>query len=84
MGGMGQMYWFRRSMRMSCFARLLSDLLKSRPPEVCANIMICLVNQCNFLLDRQIEYLEENFTKEGGLRERMYNARNQYKKDKNG
>jgi four helix bundle suffix protein len=57
--------------------------IKSRPPEVCANIMICLINQCNFLLDRQIKYLEGHFTKEGGLRERMYNARSQNRKDKN-
>ena len=49
--------------------------LQSRPPEVCANIMICLINQCNFLLDRQRKHLEENFLKEGGLRERMYKAR---------
>ncbi len=55
--------------------------LKTRPPEVCANIMICLINQCNFLLDRQIKKLEEDFTKEGGLRERMYNARVNYRKN---
>lgn len=60
------------------------EFIKSRSAKVCANIMICLVNQCNFLLDRQIKYLEENFTKEGGLRERMYNARSQNRKDKNG
>jgi len=60
------------------------EFIKSRSAEVCANILICLVNQCNYLLDRQIKYLEENFTKEGGLRERMYNARSHYRKDKNG
>jgi four helix bundle suffix protein len=54
--------------------------LKTRSSEVCANIMICLINQCNFLLDRQIKKLEENFTKQGGLRERMYNARVNYRK----
>ncbi|WP_319524781.1 four helix bundle suffix domain-containing protein [uncultured Desulfosarcina sp.] len=53
--------------------------LRTRPPEVCANIMICLIHQCNFLLDRQIKHLEENFTKEGGLRERMYKARIKYR-----
>ena len=30
----------------------------ARSGIVCANIMICLVNQCNFLLDRQIRRLE--------------------------
>ena len=40
-----------------------------------ANIMICLIHQCNYLLDRQISSLEANFLKNGGLKERMYNAR---------
>lgn len=40
-----------------------------------ANIMICLIHQCNYLLDRQISSLETNFLKNGGLKERMYNAR---------
>ena len=57
------------------------NILKTRPPEVCANIMICLTNQCNFLLDRQIKKLENDFTKEGGLRERMYNARINHRKN---
>ncbi len=57
--------------------------LKEKPPEACANIMICLTNQCNFLLDRQIRKLEDDFVKQGGLRERMYNARVNYRK-KNG
>ena len=53
--------------------------LETRPPEVCANIMICLVNQCNYLLDKQIRKLEDDFVKNGGLRERMYNARREYR-----
>lgn len=60
--------------------KIFVHFLKTRSPEVCANIMICLINQCNFLLDRQIKKLEENFTKQGGLRERMYNARINYRK----
>ena len=40
-----------------------------------ANIMICLIHQCNYLLDRQISSLETNFLKNGGIKERMYNAR---------
>ncbi len=51
------------------------DFLHSRPSDVCANIIICLINQCNYLLDRQIKRQEEDFTKQGGLREQMYNAR---------
>ena len=58
------------------------NISETRPAEVCANIMICLINQCNFLLDRQIKKLENDFTKEGGLRERMYNARINQRKNK--
>ena len=52
----------------------------ARSGIVCANIMICLVNQCNFLLDRQIRRLERDFVKFGGLRERMSQARRNYRK----
>ena len=40
-----------------------------------ANIMICLINQCNYLLDRQIKSQERDFVKKGGIRERMLAAR---------
>jgi four helix bundle suffix protein len=49
--------------------------LETRPPEVVANIIICLIHQANYLLDRQLKQLEEAFLKEGGLRERMTRAR---------
>jgi four helix bundle suffix protein len=48
---------------------------ETRPPEVVANIIICLIHQTNFLLDQQIRQLEQAFLKEGGLRERMTRAR---------
>jgi four helix bundle suffix protein len=47
----------------------------TRPPEVVANIIICLIHQANYLLDQQIRQLEQAFLKEGGLRERMTRAR---------
>jgi four helix bundle suffix protein len=49
--------------------------LNTRPPEVVANIIICLVHQTNYLLDQQLRQLEQAFLKEGGLRERMTRAR---------
>ena len=49
--------------------------VESRPPAVVANIIICLIHQTNFLLDRQIRQLELAFVQEGGLRERMTRAR---------
>ena len=47
----------------------------TRPPEVVANIALCLIHQANYLLDQQIRRLEQDFLKEGGLRERMTRAR---------
>ncbi len=49
--------------------------MDTRPPEVIANIALCLLHQANYLLDRQIRSLEKNFLQKGGLRERMTRAR---------
>ena len=49
--------------------------IETRPPEIVANIIICLVHQANYLLDQQIRQLEKIFLQEGGLRERMTRAR---------
>ncbi len=49
--------------------------IETRPPEVVANILICLIHQTNYLLDQQLRQLEQAFLKEGGLRERMTRAR---------
>lgn len=51
------------------------EFFETRPPEVIANIAICLIHQTNYLLDRQLRSLEQSFLKEGGLRERMTRAR---------
>ncbi len=48
---------------------------ETRPPEIVANILICLIHQTNYLLDQQLRRLEQDFLKEGGLRERMTRAR---------
>ena len=49
--------------------------IETRPAEVVANIVICLIHQTNYLLDRQIRRLEQAFLAEGGMRERMTHAR---------
>ncbi len=49
--------------------------LDTRPPEVVANILLCLIHQTNYLLDQQLRQLEQAFVQEGGLRERMTRAR---------
>ena len=43
--------------------------------EVFCNVMISLIHQTNYLLDRQLKSLERSFVQKGGLRERMYRAR---------
>lgn len=54
---------------------LYREFVETRPPEVVANIAICLIHQANYLLDQQLRRLEQDFLKEGGLRERMFKAR---------
>lgn len=51
------------------------EFMETRSAEVVANIAICLIHQANYLLDRQIKRLEQDFLQEGGLRERMTRAR---------
>ncbi|MGE5214119.1 MAG: four helix bundle suffix domain-containing protein, partial [Nitrospirota bacterium] len=44
-------------------------------PAICANAIAGVTKVTCYLLDRQIERLEQDFLKEGGLRERMMRAR---------
>lgn len=48
---------------------------ETRSSEVVANIAICLIHQANYLLDKQIRSLEQDFIEKGGIRERMTQAR---------
>lgn len=49
--------------------------LPSDNAELFCNVMISLIHQTNYLLDRQLKSLADSFAEKGGLRERMYNAR---------
>jgi len=49
--------------------------IENENPEICANVMICLINITTYLLARQIKSLERDFMENGGLRERMTKAR---------
>ena len=51
------------------------EFFETRPPEIAANIAICLIHQTNYLLDQQLRRLEKDFLEQGGLRERMTRAR---------
>ena len=39
--------------------------IETRPAQVVANILICLIHQTNYLLDQQLRQLEKAFLKEG-------------------
>ena len=58
------------------------EFVETRPPVVVANIAICLIHQTNYLIDQQLRRLEQDFLKEGGLRERMTRARLQARKSR--
>jgi four helix bundle suffix protein len=58
---------------------LYREFVETRPPEVVANIAVCLIHQTNYLVDQQLRRLEQDFLKEGGLRERMTRARIDYR-----
>jgi four helix bundle suffix protein len=51
-------------------------------PETAANTMICLIHQANYLLDRQLGKLEEDFLKKGGFTERLYWKRKSYRSNR--
>jgi len=51
------------------------DFVETRPPEVVANIALCLIHQTNYLIDQQLRRLEKDFIEQGGLRERMTRVR---------
>ena len=54
---------------------LYSHWLDNPDPTIRANALICLINQANFLLDRQISALEEQFIEGGGYSEQLAVAR---------
>jgi four helix bundle suffix protein len=49
-------------------------------PEIAANVLICLIHQTNYLLDRQLAQLEQQFLTEGGFTERLYHARKRHRR----
>jgi four helix bundle suffix protein len=55
------------------------EFVETRPPQVIANIAICLIHQANYLIDQQLRRLEQDFLKGGGLRERMTRSRVAYR-----
>ena len=51
------------------------EFIESRPAEVVANIVITLIHQASYLLERQVKALEKKFLIEGGVKEQMTKMR---------
>jgi len=51
------------------------EFAETRPAEVVANIALCLIHQATYLLHNQLQRLQQDFLREGGIRERMTQAR---------
>ncbi|GHT72160.1 hypothetical protein AGMMS50239_41520 [Bacteroidia bacterium] len=51
------------------------ELVKVRPPETIANMVICLQKQTDFLIAQLLKSLGKQFLEEGGFHERMYRMR---------
>jgi restriction system protein len=64
--------------RYALYARWLDH----EEPAIRANALICLINQANFLLDRQIAALEQAFVEEGGYSEQLATARMEHRRKK--
>ena len=45
-------------------------------PELFCNLMVSLIHQTNYLLDRHLKSPEQQFAEKGGVRERMHRTRN--------
>lgn len=58
------------------------EFVETRPAEVVANIIITLIHQTCFLLDKQVTTLEKKFLEEGGLKEKMSRMRIEARKRK--
>jgi len=54
---------------------LYAGWLDHADPAMRANALLCLINQANYLLDRQIEALEAQFIEDGGYSEQLAVAR---------
>lgn len=50
-----------------------------KDPEKAVNLMITLINQANYLIDKLIISLKEKHMKEGGLTEELYRKRREYR-----
>ena len=65
----------RLGMMQNESADIFHEYMSSRSDATCANIMICLIHQCTFLIARLQKNALEKFTVEGGFREQLSRIR---------
>jgi four helix bundle suffix protein len=71
-------YWFCEKFvesRSRSVDQMVQAWLDHAKPGVRANAIICLIHQANYLLDQQINALEQAFVEEGGYSEQLATAR---------
>ncbi len=61
--------------------RTYQTYVEQGSPEIAANTLLCLIHQANYLLDRQLAQLEQQFLAEGGFTERLYTARRNHRQN---
>ncbi|MEI7621236.1 MAG: four helix bundle suffix domain-containing protein [Candidatus Moraniibacteriota bacterium] len=72
-------------------ARAVRNLCYQNPPyatyqsylsdaESAANMLVCLIHQTNYLLDKQLAKLSVDFVQQGGFNERMHQKRSEWRR----
>lgn len=67
----------------NCNFETFRTALEHPDQEIVANVIINLIRLTTYLLDRQIKQLELRFLQEGGIRERMMQARKKAREERN-
>ncbi|MDE5876395.1 MAG: four helix bundle suffix domain-containing protein [Muribaculaceae bacterium] len=70
--------------RTQAFEEEYIQLGQRLPAEDFCNLMITLVKQAQYLLDRMLQVQEQRFLEEGGIREAMSKARREARNNRNG
>ncbi len=74
-----QKSWEIRRMRISNETNLPNLSNWTNSSESYANLMICILNKENYMLDKMIQSLENKFIKEGGYSENLFKKRMEYR-----
>ena len=61
--------------RSSNSYKTYSSYIETKGPVNAADVMVCVIHQTNFVLDRLLRQLEQAFKEDGGFTERLYRVR---------